>query len=90
MGARIIGGCCGTTPEHIRAIAEATKKLHPEQHAATKTFDKTCRGAGRRRTSAKSRGARAGKRALGQNSGGEIRGVRGDRSPEGRFDCARL
>ena len=36
MGARIIGGCCGTTPEHIRAIVEATKKLHPEQHAATK------------------------------------------------------
>jgi methionine synthase I (cobalamin-dependent)/5,10-methylenetetrahydrofolate reductase len=29
LGARIIGGCCGTTPEHIRAIAEAVKKLHP-------------------------------------------------------------
>ena len=40
LGARIIGGCCGTTPEHIRAIAEATKKLHPEQHAATKTSAK--------------------------------------------------
>ena len=25
MGARIIGGCCGTTPEHIRLIAEALK-----------------------------------------------------------------
>ncbi len=24
-GANIIGGCCGTTPEHIRAIAEAAK-----------------------------------------------------------------
>ncbi len=23
MGARILGGCCGTTPEHIRAVAEA-------------------------------------------------------------------
>ena len=23
LGARIVGGCCGTTPEHIRAIAEA-------------------------------------------------------------------
>ena len=21
-GARIIGGCCGTTPEHIRAVAK--------------------------------------------------------------------
>ncbi|MFZ3215605.1 MAG: bifunctional homocysteine S-methyltransferase/methylenetetrahydrofolate reductase [Candidatus Acidiferrales bacterium] len=27
IGTRIIGGCCGTTPEHIRAIAEAVKKL---------------------------------------------------------------
>lgn len=26
-GARIVGGCCGTTPEHIRAIAEAAGKL---------------------------------------------------------------
>lgn len=27
QGARLIGGCCGTTPEHIRAIAEALAKL---------------------------------------------------------------
>jgi 5-methyltetrahydrofolate--homocysteine methyltransferase len=26
-GASIIGGCCGTTPEHIQAIAEAVKRL---------------------------------------------------------------
>jgi 5-methyltetrahydrofolate--homocysteine methyltransferase len=26
-GANIIGGCCGTTPEHIRAIAAAVRKL---------------------------------------------------------------
>ena len=25
----ILGGCCGTTPEHIRAIAEVTKKYAP-------------------------------------------------------------
>jgi 5-methyltetrahydrofolate--homocysteine methyltransferase len=25
----IVGGCCGTTPEHIRAIAEAVKDLPP-------------------------------------------------------------
>lgn len=25
----IVGGCCGTTPEHIRAIAELTKKYDP-------------------------------------------------------------
>jgi methionine synthase / methylenetetrahydrofolate reductase(NADPH) len=36
LGARIVGGCCGTTPEHIRAIAEAVKKLHPARLVAGK------------------------------------------------------
>ena len=26
MGARIIGGCCGTTPDHIRAVAESLRE----------------------------------------------------------------
>jgi methionine synthase I (cobalamin-dependent) len=34
LGARLLGGCCGTTPEHIRAIAEAVKKLRPGKKAA--------------------------------------------------------
>ena len=25
----IVGGCCGTTPDHIRHIAEQVKKIHP-------------------------------------------------------------
>ncbi len=25
----IVGGCCGTTPDHIKAIAQHVKKLHP-------------------------------------------------------------
>ncbi|MCY9463594.1 bifunctional homocysteine S-methyltransferase/methylenetetrahydrofolate reductase [Bacillus velezensis] len=29
QGARIIGGCCGTTPNHIRAMAEAVRGLSP-------------------------------------------------------------
>lgn len=29
LGARIVGGCCGTTPDHIRAMAEAVKKIRP-------------------------------------------------------------
>ncbi|WP_368221792.1 bifunctional homocysteine S-methyltransferase/methylenetetrahydrofolate reductase [Bacillus velezensis] len=29
QGARIIGGCCGTTPNHIRAMAEAVQGLSP-------------------------------------------------------------
>jgi 5-methyltetrahydrofolate--homocysteine methyltransferase len=28
-GARLIGGCCGTTPEYIRAIVDATRGLAP-------------------------------------------------------------
>lgn len=27
VGARVIGGCCGTTPDHIKAIASAVKDL---------------------------------------------------------------
>ena len=27
----IVGGCCGTTPEHIRAIADAVKNLPPRK-----------------------------------------------------------
>jgi methionine synthase I (cobalamin-dependent)/5,10-methylenetetrahydrofolate reductase len=29
FGVRILGGCCGTTPAHIRAMADAVKSLHP-------------------------------------------------------------
>jgi len=33
-GASIIGGCCGTTPEHIRMTAQALRSLPKEQPAA--------------------------------------------------------
>jgi methionine synthase I (cobalamin-dependent)/5,10-methylenetetrahydrofolate reductase len=35
-GVRILGGCCGTTPAHIRAMADAVKSLRPvkAQHSA--------------------------------------------------------
>jgi 5-methyltetrahydrofolate--homocysteine methyltransferase len=26
-GAQVVGGCCGTTPEHIRALVEARDQL---------------------------------------------------------------
>jgi len=29
MGVRILGGCCGTNPAHIRAMAEAVRTLRP-------------------------------------------------------------
>ena len=34
LGVRILGGCCGTTPAHIHAMAEAVKSLRPVKHAA--------------------------------------------------------
>jgi len=26
MGARVLGGCCGNTPEHVAAIAQSVKQ----------------------------------------------------------------
>ncbi len=33
-GARLVGGCCGTTPQHIRAMREALDRLVPGRSAA--------------------------------------------------------
>lgn len=33
-GAKVVGGCCGTTPAHIRAIADGVRPLTP-RHGAT-------------------------------------------------------
>src|SRR5437667_3994665 len=35
----IVGGCCGTTPEHIRAIADAVKDLPPRNFSAPQSHD---------------------------------------------------
>ena len=35
-GASLIGGCCGTTPEHIRLLSEAIGERHPCPPPATK------------------------------------------------------
>ncbi|NDI33477.1 bifunctional homocysteine S-methyltransferase/methylenetetrahydrofolate reductase [Chengkuizengella sediminis] len=32
LGAKIIGGCCGTTPEHVSAITDALKGFDPQDH----------------------------------------------------------
>jgi homocysteine S-methyltransferase len=34
LGARIVGGCCGTGPEHIEAIAAAVSKMEPSSKPA--------------------------------------------------------
>jgi 5-methyltetrahydrofolate--homocysteine methyltransferase len=39
----LVGGCCGTTPEHIRAIAEAVRGLPPRQPPQ---IEKKCRLSG--------------------------------------------
>ena len=36
-GVRLIGGCCGTTPEHIRAIKKGIKGLKPVKRKRTRT-----------------------------------------------------
>ena len=39
----IVGGCCGTTPEHIRAIADAVANIKPRQ---VPTIEPACRLSG--------------------------------------------
>jgi 5-methyltetrahydrofolate--homocysteine methyltransferase len=34
----IVGGCCGTTPEHIRAIARAVERLAPHERSRPEAF----------------------------------------------------
>ncbi|KAK7507103.1 hypothetical protein BaRGS_00001954 [Batillaria attramentaria] len=38
----IVGGCCGTTPDHIRAIAEAVKPFKPRQPPSSLRTDSQC------------------------------------------------
>ncbi len=33
-GARLVGGCCGTTPDHTKALADALRDFRPEKPAA--------------------------------------------------------
>ncbi|MGI9647087.1 MAG: methionine synthase [Acidimicrobiia bacterium] len=34
-GVQVIGGCCGTTPEHLRAVVERCRSLTPAQRSPT-------------------------------------------------------
>ena len=38
-GARIIGGCCGTTPEHIKLIVSETRSLQPQRRVSVTTAE---------------------------------------------------
>jgi 5-methyltetrahydrofolate--homocysteine methyltransferase len=35
LGVSIVGGCCGTTPEHLRQVVEAVRGVEPAPRAAT-------------------------------------------------------
>jgi 5-methyltetrahydrofolate--homocysteine methyltransferase len=35
LGVSIVGGCCGTTPEHLRQVVEAVRGLEPPRRNAT-------------------------------------------------------
>lgn len=46
MGAHVLGGCCGTTPDHIRRLIEATEKIPvcqpvPKHRTVVTSFSKT-------------------------------------------------
>ena len=34
----VVGGCCGTTPEHVHAIGEAVRGLRPHRRSAPESF----------------------------------------------------
>ena len=36
-GVKIVGGCCGTTPEHIKLIRSEARSLHPHQKKLSST-----------------------------------------------------
>ena len=38
-GVKIVGGCCGTTPDHIKLIRSETRSLQPGQKTLTVTVD---------------------------------------------------
>ncbi|MDH3626771.1 MAG: bifunctional homocysteine S-methyltransferase/methylenetetrahydrofolate reductase [Acidobacteriota bacterium] len=40
-GARIVGGCCGTTPEHLKAIRRAVRAEEPARRRSTVTVEET-------------------------------------------------
>jgi methionine synthase / methylenetetrahydrofolate reductase (NADH) len=40
-GAKFVGGCCGTTPDHIKAIVGFVQSVSPRHHAAVTSADDT-------------------------------------------------
>ena len=76
LGVRLLGGCCGTTPAHIRAMAEAVKSLRPAKSTAAphsvEVVAKTCANFA----------TRTRKQILEETTDERIYGVRRNRSAE--------
>ena len=45
-GAKVLGGCCGTTPEHIKAICEGIRPLNPRLDVGTRDAGRGTRETG--------------------------------------------
>lgn len=45
-GASLIGGCCGTTPEHVKSMAQRLKGLHPAPRKASLPESRSVAGPG--------------------------------------------
>jgi homocysteine S-methyltransferase len=43
VGAAMVGGCCGTTPAHIEAVAAAVARLSPAEHPRPRTIGRAPR-----------------------------------------------
>ncbi|MGD1936932.1 MAG: methionine synthase [Cyanophyceae cyanobacterium] len=39
MGVQVVGGCCGTTPEHIAQLSEAAREMKPKERAVRRSLE---------------------------------------------------
>jgi len=43
LGVQVVGGCCGTTPDHVRALAEMADGLRPKPRSIRKSLEQSLR-----------------------------------------------
>jgi len=79
-GARIIGGCCGTSPKHLRAMRDA---LEAHTHASSPELDDIVRLLGDVSTGARAQWGGEQSRLGGAAAGANLNRGRGRRSGAG-------
>ena len=77
-GVRLVGGCCGTTPEHTRAMLGAVRMLRGEKHRRAR------RRAARRRVDHEQHSTRAAAAGEGRRSPSAAGSARGSRAASSR------